>query len=115
YPNFHLSFDNPDGYTQGKGEAAKFEATPSLVKLAGQHGVKLSKIHRHFALEHHPIEARRSSINDWKGKQQGRKVRFAHTPQTLVMEARVVAINEFLNSFRIGGTDHRMLYRLFHE
>jgi hypothetical protein len=64
YPNFHLSFDNPDGYAQGKGEAAKFEASPSLVELASEHGVSLSKVHGHFGIERQPIEARRSSISD---------------------------------------------------
>ena len=113
YPSYHISFDNPDGYSQSKGEAAKFEAKPSLVKLAGRHGVSLSKIDRHFPVEHQPIEARQSSISDWRGKEQGRKVRFEHTPQTLAMEARVVAINDFLKGFKIGGADHRMLYRLF--
>jgi hypothetical protein len=115
YPNYHLSFDKPGEHDQGKGEAAKFEATPSLVKLARKHGVTLSKIHQHFPIEHQPIEARRSSHNDWQGKRQGSKVRFEHTPQTLAMEARVVAINEFLEGFKIAGADHRMLYRLFNE
>lgn len=115
YPSYHISFDNPDRHSQSQGEAAKFEAAHSLAQLANQHGIKLSEVHRHFPIEHQPIEARRSSFNDWRGKQQGRKVRFKHTPQTLAMEARVVALNDFLKSFKIGEADHRMLYRLFNE
>jgi hypothetical protein len=68
YPVYGRDFDNPDKHEQRKGEAAKFEATSSLLELAAQCGVTLSQIHRHFPLEHQPIEARASSINDWRGK-----------------------------------------------
>lgn len=115
YPVYGPDFDSPDKHEQRKGEAAKFEAAPSLLTLAAEHGVALAHIHRHFPLERQLIVVRTSSVNDWRGKQHGRKVRFKHTDQTKEMERRIEAINEFIGGFEIGGADHRMLYRLFNQ
>jgi hypothetical protein len=114
-PSYGPSFDVPGAFEQRKGEAAMFKATPALITLARQHGVTLSAVQRHFGLEHQPIEARTSSLSKREGKQQGRKVRFEHTAQTLEMERRVLAVDAFLKDFTIDGADHFMFYRLFNE
>ncbi|WP_375314347.1 hypothetical protein WHZ77_15140 [Bradyrhizobium sp. A5] len=106
YAAYGPSFDDRTKTEHRPGEAAKFEATPALIDLASRHGIKLTQIQRHFAIEHQPLEARTS---------KGRKVPIKRTPLTKQMEELVVAINRFIDGFTIGGADHRMFYRLFNQ
>ncbi|GAB9116798.1 hypothetical protein [Bradyrhizobium diazoefficiens] len=115
YAAYGPSFDDKSKTEHRPGEASKFEATQTLIDLASRHGIKLTQIHRHFAIEHQPLEARRTAQGDWRGKQTGRKVPIKQTPLTEQMEQLVVAINKFIDGFTIGGADHRMFYRLFNQ
>ncbi len=112
-PSFGPGFDQP--IEQKLGEAAKFEAKPKLVTLAEQLGIRLEEIDRHFRIKRMPIEARMSSIGDWRGKDRGQKVRFSHTLHTQALEAEVVALNEFLSGFVLTGANHSTFYRLFNQ
>jgi hypothetical protein len=95
--------------------AARFRATPELLKLSGSYGLPPAKASEHsFGLPKKPLQKRRASVRDRYGKKaQGKLMKFEHTETSLKLEADVRELNEYLDKQAIEGGVHRGYVRIF--
>ena len=96
--------------------AARFCATPELLKLSASHGVLPSKASDHFdlGLPKQPLQKRTASNRDAYGnKARGKVMQFDHTKASLKLEADVFELNEYLAKQSIEGGVHRGYVRIF--
>jgi hypothetical protein len=96
--------------------AARFRATPNLLKLSASHGVKPSIAAEHFTfgLPKQPLQKRAASKRDAYGnKAHGKLMKFEHTETSFKLEADVRELNEYLDQQAIEGGVHRGYVRIF--
>ena len=96
--------------------AARFGATPELLKISTAHGVPPSKASDHFdfGLPKQPLQKRAASKRDAYGnKARGKVMKFDHTKASLKLEADVFEMNEYLAKQSIEGGVHRGYVRIF--
>jgi hypothetical protein len=96
--------------------AARFSATPELLKLSASHGVPPSKASDHFdfGLPKKPLQKRTASVRDAYGrKAHGKLMKFEPTKASLKLEADVFELNEYLAKQAIEGGVHRGYVRIF--
>jgi hypothetical protein len=105
------------GKHQTPGKASRFEATPKLLKLAKDAGVKATAIDQHFRLEppRRTLELRASSTRLYGKKSEGERIEFTPTSQTERLGADVKALNAFLSGFTLRGGVHYGFVRRFNE
>jgi hypothetical protein len=96
--------------------ASRFRATPKLIALAAECGVPVDQAKHHFILRlpAHPLVLKATSTRDPGGqKQQGKNLKFAETEKTEKLEADVMELNKFLDTFQLRGGIHRGYIRVF--
>jgi hypothetical protein len=105
------------GFVQLRGKASRFEATPKLLKLARDAGVRLTAVDDHFRLElpRRTVELRASNTRLYGKKFAGDRIEFRPTQHTERLAADVREINTFLAGFRLGGGVHYGFVRRFNE
>jgi hypothetical protein len=101
--------------------AARFRATPALLRLCAEHGVEPGATQDHFEFEYelpkHPIELRARKVASFYSdtKSIGRPVDFERTPIVETLEAEVRELNEFFAKQTLRGGSHQGYVRIFHN
>jgi hypothetical protein len=101
--------------------AARFRATPALLKLCNEHGVEPTNALDHFEFEYdlpkHPIELRARKVGSFytNTKPVGRSMEFERTPLVEAMEAPLRELNEFFAKQTLRGGSHEGYVRIFHN
>jgi hypothetical protein len=104
--------------TVGRRWAARFCATPELLRISAQHRVLPSEADQHFdyGLPQHPLQKRKASKRDEYGnKVHGALMKFAHTVASSRLEEDVKELNAFLDAQDIQGGIHRGYVRIFNN
>jgi hypothetical protein len=109
-----------DPYEDRTQYAARFRATPALLKFCRDHGVEPTKSMEHFEFEYDlpepPIERRARKPKNFFGKNTaptGRPMEFERTPQVLKIEDAVRELNEFFDKQVLRGAAHHGYIRIF--
>jgi hypothetical protein len=99
------------------GRAARFWATPKLVKLAEEHGINSGNVGDHFFPEPptNPLVLKDYATGRGQNKESGRKIKYKRTPETDKLERDVKELNEFLARFKITGARHEGYIRTFNN
>jgi hypothetical protein len=101
--------------------AARFRATPALLRLCVEHGVEPKATLDHFEFEYdlpeHPLELRARKVGSFytNTKPVGRSMEFERTPQVEAMEAKLRELNEFFAKQTLRGGSHEGYIRIFHN
>jgi hypothetical protein len=101
--------------------AARFRATPVLLRLCAEHGVEPRATLDHFDFEYdlpnHPIELRARKVGSFytNTKPIGRSMEFERTPQVEVLEGWLHELNEFFAKQTLRGGSHEGYVRIFHN
>jgi hypothetical protein len=97
------------------GRAARFWATPKLLKLAEGHGIHSDNVGDHFAPEPptNPLVLKDYATGRGQNKERGRKIKYKRTPETDKLERDVKELNEFLARSKITGGKHEGYHRTF--
>jgi hypothetical protein len=99
--------------------AARFRATPALLRLCVEHGVAPTAALDHFEFEYdlpkHPIELRATKVGSFysASKPVGRPMEFERTPHVETMEASLRELNEFFAKQTLRGGSHEGYIRIF--
>src|SRR5262249_10365889 len=99
------------------GRAARFLATPKLLKLAEDHGITSGNVGDHFFPEPptNPLVLRDYATGRGQNKEQGRRIKYNRTPETEKLEADVKELNEFLARVKLTGGHHEGYVRVFNN
>jgi hypothetical protein len=99
------------------GRAARFCATPKLLKLAGDYGINTENVGDHFAPEPptNPLVLRDYATRRGQDKERGRRIKYKRTPETKKLEADVKELNEFLARVKLTGGRHEGYVRVFNN
>ena len=100
------------------GRAARFWATPKLVKLAEDHGIHSGNVGDHFAPEPptNPLVLKDFATGRGQNKEQGRIVKdYERTPNTEHLERDIRDLNDFLARFELTGGRHDGYIRVFNN
>lgn len=110
-----VEFDGDHIRTRGK--AARFRATPKMLKVCAEHGVIPQNVSEHFTYPppEHPLVLTRASRRVGRWKEAGSPMEFKRTPRTEALEHRVKELNAFIANHVIRGATHRWFRRIFHE
>jgi hypothetical protein len=101
--------------------AARFRATPALLRFCAEHGVEPRAALDHFEFEYdlpkHPIELRARKVGSFYSdtKPVGRSMDFERTPQVEAMEAPLRELNEFFAKQTLRGGSHEGYIQIFHN
>jgi hypothetical protein len=112
----HLVSDEP-GDT-GK-YAARFRATPALIRFCGEHGVEPTKALEHFEFEYdlpkEVVQLRARKVGSFYSdtKPTGRPMEFERTPIVEAIESNVRELNEFFAKQTLRGGSHEGYVRIF--
>jgi hypothetical protein len=100
------------------GRAARFWATPRLVKLAEDHGIHSGNVGDHFAPEPptNPLVLRDFARGRGRNRERGPIIKnYERTDQTARLEAEVRELNDFLARFDLTGARHEGYVRSFNN
>jgi hypothetical protein len=99
------------------GHAARFWATPKLLKLAEEYGINSDKADEHFFPEPptNPLVLKDFATGKGQNKEKGRRIKYKHTPETEKLEADVKELNEFLARMKLTGGRHEGYVRSFNN
>ena len=101
--------------------AARFRATPALLRLCSEHGVEPTKALDHFEFEYdlpkEPIQLRARKVGSFYSdtKLVGRPMEFERTPMVEMIEGVVRELNEFFAKQTLRGGSHEGYVRIFHN
>jgi len=107
---------SPGSYSTIPGRAARFWATPKLLKLAGEHGIHDDNVLDHFGSEPptDPLVLRDYGTGRGRTKERGRVIKdYKRTPKTERLEADIRELNEFLSRVPVTGGRHEGYTRQF--
>jgi hypothetical protein len=99
--------------------AARFRATPALLRLCAEHGVEPTATLDHFEFEYdlpkHPIELRARKVDSFYSdtRPPGRPMSFERTPKVEQIESVVRELNEFFAKQTLRGGSHEGYIRIF--
>jgi hypothetical protein len=92
------------------GRAARFWATPKLLKIAEEHGITSDNVDEHFFPEppKNPLVLRDFGTGHGRNKERGRIIikDYKRTPETEKLEGDIKELNEFLAGFRAPQQQH---------
>jgi hypothetical protein len=99
------------------GRAARFWATPKLLKLAEEHGITNDNVGDHFFPEPptNPLVLKDYATGRGQNKEQGRQIKYRRTPQTERLEREVKELNTFLARAKLTGGKHEGYLRIFNN
>jgi hypothetical protein len=99
------------------GRAARFWATTKLLKLAEDHGITSDNVGAHFFPEPptNPLVLKDYATGRGQNKEQGRRIKYKHTPQTERLERDVKELNAFLARVKLTGGKHEGYLRIFNN
>jgi hypothetical protein len=99
------------------GRAARFWATPKLLKLAEDHGIHSGNVGDHFFPEPptNPLVLKDYATGRGQSKESGRKIKHKRTPETDKLERVVKELNEFLARMKLTGARHEGYIRTFNN
>ena len=100
------------------GRAARFWATPKLVKLAEEHGIHSGNVGGHFAPEPptNPLVLKDYATGRGRYRESGSIIKnYKRTPETERLEAAVKELNEFLARVELTGARHEGYIRIFNN
>jgi hypothetical protein len=101
--------------------AARFRATPVMLRLCAEHGVEPRATLDHFKFEYdlpkHPVELRATKVASFYSntKPVGRPMDFERTPLVEDLEGAVRELNEFFDKQTLRGGSHEGYIRIFHN
>ena len=99
--------------------AARFRATPALLRLCVEHGVEPRAALDHFEFEYdlpkHPIELRACKVGSFYSdtKPPGRPMSFERTSEVEKIESQVRELNEYFAKQTLRGGSHEGYIRIF--
>ena len=99
--------------------AARFRATPALLRFCTEHGVEPKEVLDHFEFEYdlpkHPVELRARKLkNFFSGTELvGKPMKFEREWMVEVMEASIHELNEFFAKQTLRGGVHQGYVRIF--
>jgi hypothetical protein len=99
------------------GRAARFWATPNLVKLAEDHGIHSGNVGEHFAPEPptNPLVLKDFATGRGRYREGGPVIKYERTPETERLERDIRELNEFLACFDLTGGRHEGYVRIFNK
>jgi hypothetical protein len=100
------------------GRAARFSATPKLLRLAEEHGITSGNFGDHFVPEPptNPLVLRDYATGRGRHKERGRIITdYERTPETKGLEGDMKELNEFLARFELTGGRHEGYVRIFNN
>lgn len=101
--------------------AARFRATPALLRFCGGHGVEPMKALDHFKFEYdlpkEPLELRARKVGSFYSdtKQAGLPMEFERNPKAEQLESQIKELNEFFAEQNLRGGSHEGYIRIFHN
>lgn len=101
--------------------AARFRATPSLLRLCREHGVEPTKALDHFKFDYdlpkEPLELRARKLVSFYSdtRQVGTPMDFERTSKVEQLESQVRELNEFFAGQDLRGGAHEGYVRIFHN
>jgi hypothetical protein len=116
-PGFTETVEFDGDHFRTRGKAARFRATPKMLKVCAEHGVTPQNVGEHFSYPppEHPLVLTSTSRRVGRWKEQGKPMEFKRTPRTQKLEGRVKELNAFIANHLIRGATHRWFRRIFHE
>jgi len=99
--------------------AARFRATPELLKFCAEQGVSPTAVLDHFEFEYdlpeHPVQLRRRKLRTSYRTTEpvGRPMEFERTPVVMGMEHAISELNEFFAKQTLRGGVHEGYIRIF--
>jgi hypothetical protein len=99
--------------------AARFRATPELLRFCTEHGVPPTSVLDHFEFEYdlpkHPVELRARKLKNFFRNVEvvGRPMEFERTPVVNGMEHAIRELNEFFAKHTLRGGMHQGYIRIF--
>jgi hypothetical protein len=115
---YHETGFEPGHKVTISGRAARFWATPKLLKLAEDHGIHSSNVGDHFAPEPptNPLVLRDFARGRGRNRERGPIIKnYERTDQTARLEAEVRELNDFLARFDLTGARHEGYVRSFNN
>jgi hypothetical protein len=100
------------------GRAARFWATPKLVKLAEEHGISSGNVGDHFAPEPptNPLVLKDFATGRGRYRESGPVIKdYERTPETERVERDIKELNEFLARFELTGGRQEGYIRIFNN
>jgi hypothetical protein len=99
------------------GRAARFWATPKLLKLAEQHGIHSGNVGEHFAPEPptNPLVLKDYATGRGRYRESGPVIKYERTPETERLERDIKELNEFLAGFELTGGRQEGYIRIFNN
>jgi hypothetical protein len=100
------------------GRAARFWATPKLVKLAEDHDIHSGNVGDHFAPEPptNPLVLKDYATGRGRYRESGPVIKdYQRTPETEQLERDIKELNEFLARFELTGGRHEGYIRIFNN
>jgi hypothetical protein len=99
------------------GRAARFWATPKLVKLAEDQGIHSGNVGEHFAPEPptNPLVLKDYATGRGRYRESGRRIKYERTPETERLERDIKELNEFLAGVELTGGRHEGYIRIFNN
>jgi hypothetical protein len=99
------------------GRAARFSATPKLLKLAEDHGIHSGNVGDQFAPEPptNPLVLKDFATGRGRYRESGRRLRYERTAETERLESDIKELNEFLARFELTGGRHEGYIRIFNN
>jgi hypothetical protein len=101
--------------------AARFRATPALLRFCTEQGVQPMKVLDHFEFEYdlpkHPVELRARKPEDFfsSTKPTGKPMEFERTWTVEVMETAIRELNDYFAKQVLRGGSHHGYVRIFHN
>jgi hypothetical protein len=115
---YHETGFDPGHKVTISGRAARFWATPKLVKLAEEHGIRSGNVGDHFAPEPptNPLVLRDFGTGRGRNRERGPIIKnYERTDETARLEAEVRELNDFLARFDLTGARHEGYIRSFNN
>jgi hypothetical protein len=99
------------------GRAARFWATPKLVKLAESYGLTRGNVGEHFFPEPptNPLVLKDYATGRGRYKEGGPVIKYKRTPATERLETDIRELNDFLARFELIGARHEGYLRIFNN
>jgi hypothetical protein len=99
--------------------AARFRATPALLRFCTEHGVEPAEVLDHFEFEYdlpkHPLQLRARKLKTSFNTKEpvGKPMEFERTPAVGGMEHAIRELNEFFRKHTLRGGVHQGFIRIF--
>jgi hypothetical protein len=115
---YHETGFEPGHKVTISGRAARFWATPKLVKLAEELGIHSGNVGDHFAPEPptNPLVLKDYATGRGRYRESGPVIKdYERTPETEGLERDIKELNEFLAGFELTGGRHEGYIRIFNN